>query len=51
MHGLFEGFDQFGNKTFKDEYKMGLRVKHKTFDKTKRLMVLRGDSNPQAFRH
>ena len=35
MHGLFEGFDQFGNKTFKDEYKMGLRVKHKTFDKTK----------------
>ena len=34
-HGLFEGFDQFGNKTFKDDYKMGLRIKHKTFDKTK----------------
>lgn len=34
-HGLFEGFDKFGNKTFKDDYKMGLRVKHKTFDKTK----------------
>lgn len=34
-HGLFEGFDQFGNKTFKDEYQMGRRIKHKTFDKTK----------------
>ena len=34
-HGLFEGFDSKSNKTFKDEYKMGLRVKHKTFDKTK----------------
>ena len=34
-HGLFEGFDQFGNKTFKDDYQMGLRIKHKTFDKTK----------------
>mgnify|MGYP001017128491 CR=1 FL=1 len=33
--GLFEGFDQFGNKTFKDEYNKGLRIKHKTFDKTK----------------
>ena len=35
-HGLFEGFDSLGNKTFKDDYKMGLRVKHKTFDKTKK---------------
>ena len=34
-HGLFEGFDKFGNKTFKDEYVEGKRVKHKTFDKTK----------------
>ena len=34
-HGLFEGFDNKGNKTFKDEFKYGLRVKHKTFDKTK----------------
>jgi len=34
-HGLFEGFDQFGNKTFKDEYFEGRRIKHKTFDKTK----------------
>lgn len=34
-HGLFEGFDKFGNKTFKDEYKYGLRTKHRTFDKTK----------------
>ena len=34
-HGLFEGFDRFGNKTFKDEFKMGLRIKHRIFDKTK----------------
>ena len=34
-HGLFEGFDYLGNKTFKDEYKSGLRIKHKIFDKTK----------------
>lgn len=34
-HGLFEGFDRIGNKTFKDEYNKGLRTKHKTFDKTK----------------
>ena len=34
-HGLFEGFDKFGNKTFKDEFKYGLRTKHKIFDKTK----------------
>lgn len=34
-HGLFEGFDRFGSKTFKDEFKHGLRVKHRTFDKTK----------------
>ena len=34
-HGLFEGFDRFGNKTFKDEYKMGLRIKHRIFDKTR----------------
>ena len=34
-HGLFEGFDFLGNKTFKDEYSHGLRIKHKTFDKTK----------------
>ena len=34
-HGLFEGFDKFGNKTFKDDYQMGHRVKHNTFDKTK----------------
>ena len=33
--GLFEGYDRFGNKTFKDEFKLGLRVKHRTFDKTK----------------
>ena len=32
--GLFEGFDEFSNKTFKDEYKMGLRIKHKIFDKS-----------------
>jgi hypothetical protein len=34
-HGLFEGFDNLGNKTFKDDYQMGHRIKHKTFDKTK----------------
>jgi len=34
-HGLFEGFDRFGSKTFKDEFKHGLRIKHRTFDKTK----------------
>lgn len=34
-HGLFEGFDEIGNKTFKDDYDKGLRIKHKTFDKTK----------------
>jgi hypothetical protein len=34
-HGLFEGFDRFGNKTFKDEYKKSIRVKHRIFDKTK----------------
>ena len=34
-HGLFEGFDRFGSKTFKDEFKYGLRVKHRTYDKTK----------------
>jgi antitoxin component YwqK of YwqJK toxin-antitoxin module len=34
-HGLFEGFDRFGNKTFKDDYDKGLRVKHRIFDKTK----------------
>ena len=34
-HGLFEAFDRFGNRTFKDEFKYGLRIKHKTFDKTK----------------
>jgi antitoxin component YwqK of YwqJK toxin-antitoxin module len=32
--GLFEGFDEFSNKTFKDEYKNGLRIKHKIFDKS-----------------
>ena len=34
-HGLFEGFDEFGNKTFKDDYSHGKRIKHKIFDKTK----------------
>ena len=34
-HGLFEGFDYLGNKTFKDEFKEGLRLKHRIFDKTK----------------
>ena len=34
-HGLFEGFDYLGNKTFKDEFKEGLRIKHRIFDKTK----------------
>ncbi|MFL2912858.1 MAG: hypothetical protein ACJZ5X_05295 [Opitutales bacterium] len=34
-HGLFEGFDEYGNKTFKDEFKHGLRIKHRIFDKTK----------------
>ena len=33
-HGLFEGFDAKSNKTFKDEYRMGLRIKHQTFDKS-----------------
>ena len=32
--GLFEGFDEFSNKTFKDEYKNGLRIKHQIFDKS-----------------
>ena len=35
-HGLFEGYDQIGNKTFKDEYHYGLRTKHKIFDVTKK---------------
>lgn len=34
-HGLFEGFDEFSNKTFKDEFKNGLRIKHQIFDKQK----------------
>jgi len=33
--GLFEGFDEFSNKTFKDEYKNGMRIKHQIFDKQK----------------
>jgi hypothetical protein len=33
--GLFEGFDKFGSKTFKDDYVKGLRIKHQIFDKTK----------------
>ncbi|MBT6850281.1 MAG: hypothetical protein HOA16_03710, partial [Opitutae bacterium] len=35
-HGLFEGFDYLGNPTFRDDYKEGLRVSHKTFDKIKK---------------
>ena len=31
-HGLFEGYDEKGNKIFKDEYIEGKRVDHKTFD-------------------
>jgi hypothetical protein len=34
--GLFEGFDYLGNPTFRDDYKEGLRVSHKTFDKVKK---------------
>ncbi|MBT7650214.1 MAG: hypothetical protein HN553_04470 [Opitutae bacterium] len=33
--GLFEAFDRYGNKMYKDEYKLGLRVNHRTFDKDK----------------
>ncbi len=35
-HGIFEGYDYLGNPTFKDDYKEGLRISHKTFDKTKK---------------
>ena len=45
-HGLFEGFDEFGNKTFKDEYKQGLRIKHRTFDKTKTNLGAQGGLEP-----
>ena len=48
-HGLFEGFDKLGNKTFKDDYKMGLRIKHKTFDKTKGRWCSRGTRTPTPF--
>lgn len=34
-HGLFEGYDRYGNKTFTDDYNLGLRIKHKTHDKKK----------------
>ena len=30
-HGLFEGFDRFGNKTFKDEFKHGITNKASDF--------------------
>ena len=33
--GLFEAFDRYGNKMYKDEYKLGLRINHRTFDKDK----------------
>ena len=33
--GLFEAFDRYGNKMYKDEYKFGLRTYHRTFDKDK----------------
>jgi antitoxin component YwqK of YwqJK toxin-antitoxin module len=33
--GLFEAFDRFGNKRYKDVYKTGLRIDHKIFDKEK----------------
>jgi len=32
---LFEAFDRYGNKMYKDEYKLGLRINHRTFDKDK----------------
>ena len=31
-HGLFEKYDDSGNKIFKDEYEAGKRIKHKPFD-------------------
>ena len=33
--GLFEAYDRFGNKRYKDEYKKGLRTSHRIFDKDK----------------
>ena len=30
-HGLFEGYDSKASKTFKSEYQMGRRIKHKSF--------------------
>ena len=33
--GLFEAFDRYGNKMYKDEYKLGLRTYHRTYDKDK----------------
>ena len=31
-HGLFEKYDDSGNKIFKDEYEFGKLIKHKAFD-------------------
>ena len=32
LHGSCEGYDEHGEKTFKDEYRSGRRVAHKTYD-------------------
>lgn len=34
-NGLFEAFDEKGNKKYKDDYKLGTRIKHQIFDKQK----------------
>ena len=34
-NGLFEAYDRFGNKRYKDEYNKGLRTSHRIFDKDK----------------
>ena len=59
--GLFEGFDRFGNKNFKDEYNMGIRIKHRFLTKrkqyhlTERKMVdfgaQGGTRTPTPYRH
>ena len=34
-NGLFEAFDEKGNKKYKDDFKLGKRIKHQIFDKQK----------------
>ena len=47
-HGLFEGFDEFGNKTFMMNTSKDLESSTGLSIKPKLTLVLKGDSNPHA---